>query len=98
MQIGRLASWLAIIIASTALQVLGNPSAPAGLLVNGVSEPLAIDRDTTRFTWRLMDGDRGEKQTAYQILVSSNADSLTTRAGCWWDSGKVDSAKSASVD
>jgi len=98
MQIGRLASWLAIIIASTALQVLGNPSAPAGLLVNGVSEPLAIDRDTTRFTWRLMDDDRGEKQTAYQILVSSNADSLTTRVGGCWDSGKVDSDKSASVD
>ena len=98
MQICRLASLLAVIIASTALQVLGNPSAPAGLLVNGGSEPLAIDRDSIRFTWRLGDGDRGEKQTAYQILISSNADSLATGVGDYWDSGKVDSDKSASVE
>ena len=98
MQIGSLASWLAITIASTAFEVLGNPSPPAGLLVNGVSEPLAIDRDTTRFTWLSKDTTRGERQTAYQILVSSNADGLTSGVGDYWDSGKVDSDKSASVE
>ena len=98
MQIGRLASWLAIIIATTAFPALGKPSAAAELLVNGVSEPLAIDRDTTRFTWRLRDGGRGEKQTAYQILVSSNAEQLAKGAPDFWDSGKIDSDKSASVE
>ncbi|MGH7979456.1 MAG: hypothetical protein ACREE6_08770, partial [Limisphaerales bacterium] len=39
---------LASAIPATAL---GRPAAPVGLLVNGVSDPLAIDRDTTRFTW-----------------------------------------------
>src|SRR5580698_6167047 len=83
--------------ASVAFGASSMAPAPVGLLVNGVSEPLAIDRDTTRFTWRLRDGDHGEKQTAYQILVSSNAHSLTTCVGDCWDSGKVDSDKSASV-
>ena len=69
----------------------GEPSAPVGLLVNGVSNPLAIDRDTTRFTWMSRDTDRGERQTACQILVFAKP-ALTVI----WDSGKVDSDSSAS--
>jgi len=38
---------LALLVISMALQVLGKPVAPVGLLVNGVSSPLAIDRDAT---------------------------------------------------
>jgi len=74
------------------------PDRPTGLLVNGVNEPLAIDRDTARFTWRSRDTVRGARQTAYQILVSSNTQSLAAGRGEWWDSGKVDSADSASVE
>jgi hypothetical protein len=55
MQIGQLASRLAIIIASMAFEAPGAPSGPAGLFVNGVSNPLAIDRDTARFTWMSTD-------------------------------------------
>ena len=76
----------------------GHPSAPAGLLVNGVNEPLAIDRDATRFTWLMPDDGRGEKQTAYQILVSSSAKQLAKGEADYWDSGKVDSDKSAAVE
>jgi alpha-L-rhamnosidase len=76
----------------------GSPTAPAGLLVNGVSNPLAIDRDATRFTWMAADANRGERQTAYQILVSSSPERLAAGTGDWWDSGKVDSEKSASVE
>lgn len=72
--------------------------APVGLLVNGVNEPLAIDRDTTGFTWRLRDGARGEKQTAFQILVSSSAEPLAKGRADFWDSGKINSDKSASVE
>jgi alpha-L-rhamnosidase len=89
---------LAFSIASIALAAAGRPSAPAGLLVNGVSNPLAIDRDSTRFTWMSADNNRGEMQTAYQILVTSSAGSLAADKADYWDSGKVDSDKSASVD
>ena len=36
---------LALLVTSMALQALGQPVALVGLLVNGVSNPLAIDRD-----------------------------------------------------
>jgi alpha-L-rhamnosidase len=88
---------LALVEAAFGFDSSSVPSAPAGLLVNGVRDPLAIDRDETRFTWRSVDTVRGERQTAYQILVSTNSDHLAAGAGDWWDSGKVLSDKSASV-
>ena len=53
MQIPRIQScWFAVAIASITIEVFGGQVAPVGLLVNGVSNPLAIERDATRFTWR----------------------------------------------
>src|SRR5579862_2279275 len=81
--------------------VSGAPPAPMGLLVNGASHPLAIDRDFTRFTWMSEDTERGERQTAYQILVFEGSDSTFQRfndSTLVWDSGKVDSDRSASVE
>ena len=75
-----------------AIAASGQPSAPVGLLVNGVSNPMAIDRDTTRFTWMSEDTERGERQTAYQIVVFQGSGKI------WWDSGKVNSDQSASVE
>ena len=79
---------LTLIIASIALEAHGKPDAPVGLLVNGVSNPLAIDRDAARFTWRSVDAGRGETQTAYQILVASSAEHLASgkAKADWWDS------------
>ena len=101
---------LTLVMASIAFGASGQPTAPVGLLVNGVSNPLAIDRDTTRFTWMSPDTARGKRQTAYQILVSSNPDFKEQKAegvltsglrpptSAWWDSGKVASDQSASVE
>jgi len=66
------------------------PAAPVGLLVDGVSSPLAIERGTARFSWGAADAERGERQTAYQILVSSAPQGLAGETGEAWDSGKVD--------
>ncbi|HEV2327840.1 MAG TPA: family 78 glycoside hydrolase catalytic domain [Verrucomicrobiae bacterium] len=95
-----------------ALGAYGNPSAPVGMLVNGVSNPLAIERDATRFTWMSGDTERGACQTAYQIVVYNSPQStvrgLQSAADSgigagdlrliWWDSGKVNSARSAAVE
>ena len=78
--------------------LLQAPGAPLGLLVNGVDNPLAIDRDKTRFTWRHEADGRGERQTAYQILVSSSRANLDAAKGDFWDSGKVASDRSAAVE
>ncbi len=74
------------------------PLAPIDLLVNGVSNPLAIDRRSTRFTWRSPANGRGEMQSAYQILVASNPANLATGTADQWDSGKINSINSASVE
>jgi alpha-L-rhamnosidase len=89
---------LTLVIASIAFEASGKPPAPVKLLVNGVSNPLAIDRDATRFTWMSKGAGRGETQTAYQILICSNRANLAAGKADWWDSGKVDSDKSASVE
>src|SRR5690242_12957773 len=83
--------------ASPGLQ-LHTPAAPVGLLLNGVNTPLATDREMARFTWQSPNRSRGEMQTAYQILVSSSAQNLASGVGEWWDSGKVVSNRSASVE
>ena len=81
-----------------ALAASGKPSAPVGLLVNGASNPLAIQRDVTRFTWMSTDSARGEVQTAYEIQVFSGSPDGSSPSSVWWDSGKVDSDQSASVE
>src|ERR1035438_9940470 len=62
--------------------LLHAPGAPLGLLVNGMANSLAIDRGTTRFTWRHEADGRGARQTAYQILVSSSRANQIGRASC----------------
>ncbi|MGH7979291.1 MAG: family 78 glycoside hydrolase catalytic domain, partial [Limisphaerales bacterium] len=77
------------------------PSAPVGLLVNGVHNPLAIDRDSTRFTWMSPDATRGERQAAYQIILFQNplgsGPGTVDSARIWWDSSRINSDQSASV-
>src|SRR5512138_3289982 len=91
-------SALLLLLASITLQAFGRPAPPVGLLVNGVSNPLAIDREAARFTWRSSDTARGTRQTAYQILVASSIERLTAGTADSWDSGKVDSDRSAAVE
>ena len=67
-------------------EVFAKPTAPVELLINGISNPLAIDRDATRFTWMLVDTGRGERQTAYQILVASSPEQLAKDKADRWDS------------
>jgi alpha-L-rhamnosidase len=89
---------LAVLASLAADQVFAVSSRPVGLLVNGVNNPLAVERDSVRFTWRIADGSRGEMQTAFQLLISTNAERLAAGTADWWDSGRVVSDKSASVE
>ncbi len=69
------------------------PTAPTGLLTNGIVSPQAIDNMPPGFSWIMHDADRGEKQTAWQILVSSTP----AGRGDIWNSGKTISSTSSSV-
>ena len=53
------------------------------------TDPLGLDVVQPRLSWLLESGERGELQTAYQVLVASSAKLLKKDTGDLWDSGVV---------
>ncbi len=51
--------------------------------------PLGVDVPQPRLFWKLASKQRGQYQTAYQILVASTPELLAKDTGDLWDSGKV---------
>ncbi|WP_159951823.1 family 78 glycoside hydrolase catalytic domain [Polaribacter septentrionalilitoris] len=64
------------------------------------TNPLGIDNIAPRLSWQLINKDqtRGQKQTAYQILVASSLENLDNNIGDIWDSGKIESNQSVNVE
>lgn len=59
--------------------------------------PLGIDSQNPRLFWILESPERGQKQTAYRIIVASSKENLTKNTGDLWDSGKVISGNSTQI-
>jgi alpha-L-rhamnosidase len=70
------------------------PAAPASLRCEYLEDPLGIDMAKPRFFWLAGHQERGQVQSAYQIVVSTDP---KAGAGDVWDSGKVASARSTQV-
>lgn len=51
--------------------------------------PVGIDNQNPQLGWILDSFQRGQKQTAYRIIVSSSAQQLGKSIGDLWDTGKV---------
>ncbi|TAN39102.1 MAG: rhamnosidase [Verrucomicrobia bacterium] len=60
-------------------------------------DPLGIDVTQPRLSWMLQSDERGERQTAYHVLVASSEKSLKKNVGDLWDSGVVKSDDTISV-
>ena len=56
-------------------------------------DPVGIDARKPRFSWLLRAEERGQSQSAYQVLVASSEGKLLAGAGDKWDSGRVASAE-----
>ncbi len=72
---------------------------PADLRCEYQTKPLAIDSPQPRLSW-ILDSDpeeRGQVQTAYQVLVASSTDLLKFGQGDLWDSGRVASDRTTQV-
>jgi alpha-L-rhamnosidase len=63
--------------------------APARLRCEYADNPLGIDVAQPRLYWMLDSKERGQHQTAYQILAASSPALLATDTGDLWDTGKV---------
>ena len=61
------------------------------------TEPLGIDHPAPRLGWVLESGVRGQRQTAYRILVSRSEAELAENRGDLWDSAKVASGENVSI-
>ena len=60
-------------------------------------QPLGIDHSAPRLSWTLESSVRGQKQTAYRVLVARNLEALQAGRGDLWDSGKVESNQTVNV-
>jgi len=62
---------------------------PAGLRCEYIANPLGIDVASPRLFWTVQSDERGQRQSAYEILVASSEKNLMSDYGDLWDSGKV---------
>ncbi|MFC2124701.1 family 78 glycoside hydrolase catalytic domain [Bacteroidota bacterium] len=90
---------LVLVIYSCQTEQIPETSIKIGkLLCEYEVNPLGIDTPEPRFTWVMSSSEKGQHQTAYQILVASSSDLLDNDRGNIWDSGKVLSDQSSLVE
>ncbi len=70
---------------------------PAQLRCEYRTNPLGIDELRPRLSWVVESGERGQRQTAYQVLVASDETRLRKGRGDLWDSGKVAGGETTGV-
>ena len=70
---------------------------PADLRCEYLVNPLGIDETKPRLSWISESVQRGQKQTAYRLLVASSRDKLDKNIGDLWDTDKVQSDRSIQV-
>jgi len=87
---------IATSIGPTCFEVFGAVT-PSALKCEYLVDPKGIDSLAPRLSWILISGERGQKQTAYQILVASSKKKLADGIGDLWDSKKVNSDQSIHV-
>jgi len=76
---------------------MSGAKAPTNLLCEYTANPLGIEATVPRFSWVLEHSERGQLQSAYQVLVANSQESLNVEDGNRWDSGKVISDESTNV-
>lgn len=59
--------------------------------------PMGLDAAHPRLSWIITSDQRGERQTAYQILVASTPELVSQDKGDLWDSGKVSSDETSQI-
>jgi hypothetical protein len=70
---------------------------PADLRCDYAVDPLGVDSPNPRLFWTVESKERGQKQTACQILVASSPGLLAKDQGDLWDSGKVASDETIQI-
>ncbi len=61
-------------------------------------DPLGVDVTCPRLFWKLQSDERGQRQTAYRVLVASTPEKLAADEGDLWDSGRVESDETIHIE
>ena len=69
-----------------------------GLKCEYLADPVGIDVVRPRLSWVIESARRGERQTAFRVLVASSPERLAEDSGDLWDSGRVESNASVGVE
>ena len=59
----------------------------AGLKCQSAINPVSVDTPTPKFSWLAESSARGQRQSAFQLLVSDSREGLSRDKGNLWDSG-----------
>ncbi len=83
---------MGILLASFALAFSTNAAlTPVDLRCDYAVNPLGVDSPRPELSWKLQGRERGQRQSAYEILAASSVNNLRANDGDLWDRGKVDS-------
>jgi len=63
-----------------------------------LTDPKGIDETKPKLSWQLVSDQRGQKQTAYRILVASSKKMLANDEGDLWNTGKINSDQSRLIE
>jgi len=74
-----------------------NQMKPLNLTSEYISEPIGLQTNKPAFGWQFEASIRGQRQTAYQILVASNLTELKNNKGDLWNSDKIESDRSVNI-
>ncbi|HEY1661625.1 MAG TPA: family 78 glycoside hydrolase catalytic domain [Verrucomicrobiae bacterium] len=85
------------IFAALAVSSLASGLTPFNLRCDYAADPLGVDSESPRLSWKLQSAERGQTQTAYEIFVSSSLALLDKDNGDLWDSGKVESGETVQI-
>lgn len=61
------------------------------------ANPIGVENRSPRLSWILESEERGQRQTAYQILVASSPEKLTEKEADIWNTGKVQTDRSVHI-
>ncbi len=78
--------------------VSAQPVSVSSLTCEYQVNPLGIDVSNPRFGWILSSAERGQRQTAYELIVSTDLRKIKRGIGNTWSAGKVATDQSVHVE
>ncbi len=85
------------LVSLMALTVAAESLKTVNLTCESLKNPIGVDVKQPRLSWKLESDKRGEKQTAYHLLVASSRVKLDKDLGDLWDTGRVKTDQSIHV-